>query len=196
MPNQAIIAELQDQIDRQKNKFHFVYPQTILVPYRSADFNETSAVATIDIASDAPFRIERITMSAMGPVDANGFRVYDDGTNPLTQFPLAGTDPLGTEIQYAEHGVSVRISEGGSNREFTDGFVPLELIATPGYREAFYHPLPFNYLVKERSQLRFEFQNRDAAPEYETNQYFHLVSLALIGSKYVVPSGARINWED
>lgn len=193
---ESLLSELKNLIEVQKYKFPFAYPVSGVVPF--AD----QATLTIDIAADAAFLCEKITMSVIGPCDSLGLRIPGQGAgNQITSYPMAGTNPVNTDIQYADHGLSFQITDAGSNRQFTSGNVAVELMGTPGYREQFYVALPFRYLARERAQLRFDFVNRDriptgsgAVPVAPDTTFYHYVAISLIGFKYYVPSGERLEW--
>jgi hypothetical protein len=215
MSKQTIVAELQDLVEKQRNKYNFVYPTFALVPFPSTGYAAKAAFARVDIASDSPFRIERISMAVIAPVVKTDLGLGDGSYRidrvsnqisgggvliPATSYPLAGVKPTTpASVQYADRGLTVKITESRENREFTDGYARIETVATPGYRESMFQPLPFNYIVRERAQFRFDFINEDTAPtltgERDDRQLYHYVTIALLGNKYFVPSGAAITWE-
>lgn len=171
----AIRLEAQDHRDKQAYRYNFTFPQVVAVP------NNGQRNFQIVIDADADFYAERLTGSALGPTDENGNRLVIQPTN----FPY-----LGTTVGFADRGLMVSIKDGGSRIELTDGFVPLELIFTPGYDVGTFHiPFPFKYYLRRNSKLVFTFLNRDTpvgiAPIAGAT-LFHFVSAALNGSKYLV----------
>ena len=79
----------------------------------------------------------------------------------------------------AGRGMEVQGTDTGAGRELTNGFVPVELILTPGYAIGFFQPYRVNYMAKRNSKIRFDFRNRDTAAD--ANQQ---VDIALNGYKY------------
>jgi len=172
----AVQIEAQDLRDKQAVKYNFTYPQTVVVP------NNGQRSFQIVVDADADFYAERLTGSALGPCDTNGLRLTSQPTN----FPY-----LGTTVGFADRGLMVNIKDGGSRVDLTDGFVPLELIFTPGYDVGtFYIPFPFRYFVRRNAKLVFTFLNRDTkvgiAPETVGSQLFHFVGASLNGYKFLV----------
>jgi len=177
----SIAIEAQAQIEKGKFRFPFVYNISKAVPM------DSTAVATLTMERDALFLWEHLTGSVVAPADVNGIR--QNGTL-LTDFPLAGTTPAAASNQYADHGLSVKITDISAGRELTGGFVALETLFTPGYLEQFYLPLPWHYSCRESTKIRFELTNRDTG---FTNgkALYHYVSFALIGHKIAVEGQAR-----
>lgn len=186
----AVKIEAQDLRDKQAYKYNFTFPQAIAVP------NNGQRAFQITVDADADFYAERLTGSALGPCDTSGIRYAGQQSaadNPNvppqpTNFPY-----IGTTTGYADRGLMVEIKDGGSRINLTDGFVPLELLFTPGYDiGTFYIPFPFKYYVRRSAKLVFNFSNRDkAAPAavagYNTPPFlYHFVSVALNGSKFLV----------
>lgn len=174
----TIQIEAQDHRDKQAFRYNFTFPQSVVVP------NNGQRSFQIVVDADADFYAERITGSALGPCNANGLRQVGQATD----FPY-----LGTTVGFADRGLMVNIKDGGSRLDLTDGFVPLELIFTPGYDVGtFYIPFPFKYFVRRNAKLVFTFINRDTrvaaaiAPLNAGDTMYHFVSAALNGSKYLV----------
>ncbi|HEX3100395.1 MAG TPA: hypothetical protein VHQ01_01310 [Pyrinomonadaceae bacterium] len=171
----SVEIEAQDHRDKQAYRYKFIFPQSVAVP------NNGQRAFQIVVDADADFYAERLTGSALGPTDASGVRLL---TMP-TQFPLVGASGVG----YADRGLMVSIKDGGSRIDLTDGFVPLELIFTPGYDiGTFYIPFPFKYYVRRNSKIVFTFINRDKAvdPSQTPQILYHFVSASLDGNKYLV----------
>jgi hypothetical protein len=182
--------EAQDLRDKQAYRYKFMFPQSVAVP------NNGQRAFQFVIDADADFYAERFTGSALGPSDSAGVRLA--GQQPASDNPNVPPEPtnfplVGTTTGYADRGLMVNIKDGGSRIELTDGFVPLELLFTPGYDFGTFHiPFPFKYYVRRTSKLVFTFVNRDkAAPVavtgYNTPQFlYHFVSGNLDGFKYLI----------
>lgn len=163
-----IVAETKSFRETQKYKYTFVYPLSVAVP------NNSNKTGLVTIEQDADFHVLIMTGHVIAPSDVNGVRQLDGETD----FPL-----VGTTTGWAEHGLSVKITDTGAGRELTSGFVSLELLLTPGYREQFWNPYPVKYFARRNTKLKFEFMNRDTKPGL-----YHFVTLALKGDKYSTPS--------
>lgn len=187
---ETVKIEAQDLRDKQAYRYNFTFPNAIAVP------NNGQRSFQIVVDADADFYAERLTGSALGPTDKAGVRLAGQqasGDNPNvpaqpTNFPL-----VGTTTGYADRGLMVEIKDGGSRINLTDGFVPLEIIFTPGYDIGTFHiPFPFKYYIRRSAKLVFNFSNRDkAAPVavagYNTPPFlYHFVTAALNGCKYLV----------
>ncbi len=185
----AVNLEADDLENKQSVRYKFAYPQMVAVP------NNGQRQAQLVVDEDADFYAERITGSCLGPTDMNGIRLA--GQQSAVQNPNVPPQPtnfpfIGTSTGYADRGLMVRIFEGGSTLMLTDGYVPVELIFTPGYDPGTFHiPFPFKYYVKRNSKMVFDFINRDqAVPQavvgYNTPSIlFHFVGLSLDGYKYL-----------
>jgi hypothetical protein len=158
----------------QLSKYDFTYVLNIAVA------NNTTLPATLTIEQDADFRIEQITGECYGPCDANGIR----SINASTDFPLAGTAvPSGAGLgAYADRGLMLKMTDTGAGRELTNGFVPAELILSPGYGIALHQPYPFRYFALRNTKFRFDIRNRDTQASL-----FHFISIAVNGYKYMTP---------
>jgi hypothetical protein len=173
----VIQIEAQDHRDKQAYRYNFTFPQSVAVP------NNGQRALQIVVDADADFYAERLTGSALGPTTQAGVRLVAQNTD----FRY-----IGTTTGFADRGLMVNIKDGGSRIDLTDGFVPLELIFTPGYDVGtFYIPFPFKYYVRRNAKLVFTFLNRDTqvgiAP-IAGQTLFHFVSVALNGFKYLVPT--------
>lgn len=174
----TVQIEAQDLRDKQAYKYNFTFPQSVVVP------NNGQRAFQIVVDADADFYAERLTGSALGPCESTGLRQIAQPTD----FPY-----LGTTLGFADRGLMVSIKDGGSRIDLTDGFVPLELIFTPGYDVGtFYIPFPFKYFIRRNSKLVFTFINRDTkvalavAPLAAGATMYHFVSASLNGMKYLV----------
>jgi hypothetical protein len=148
----------------QINKWAFMYVLNVPVA------NNSSFPALLSIEEDADFVIHSITGSAYGPTDVNGIRQ----SAVATVFPQAGTT-----VGYADRGVSTKITDTGSGRVLTSGWVPLECILSPGYGVSLQNPFPFKHPIRKNSKLQFDLRNRDT-----TASYYHYCSIVLNGIKY------------
>jgi len=168
----AVSIEAQDLRDKQAVKYNFTYPQSVVVP------NNGQRAFQIVVDADADFYAERMTGSALGPCDSAGIRLVAENTN----FPY-----LGTTVGFADRGLMVQIKDGGSRVDLTDGYVPLELIFTPGYDVGTFNvPFPFKYFIRRNAKIVFNFLNRDTKTTIVgQNQMYHAVSVALNGYKFL-----------
>jgi hypothetical protein len=148
----------------QISKYAFMYGINVPVA------NNTTLPALLTIEEDADFLVHSITGSAYGPTDVNGARQ----SSTATIFPLAGT-----AAGFADRGLMTKITDTGSGRVLTNGWVPLETILTPGYGLSLDTPYPFKYLIRRNSKIQFDLRNRDT-----TAAVFHFCSIVLNGTKY------------
>ena len=102
---------------------------------------------------------------------------YDD--SHASDFPIPNS--LGV-VDWAGRGLAVKITDMRSGRELTSGYVPFELLGTPGYGLNFQHPYPFNYYFYRNSMVRFDIRNRDASTRK------HSFGIALNGYKIATPN--------
>lgn len=151
----------------QKLKFNYTYHITANVPPATT----TAVLLTID--QDADFQIEKMTGSVYGPVDANGI-VQAAGA---TDFRMPGTT-----TGFAGRGMTVKITDTGSGRDLTSGFIPVELLLAPGYGRAFQNPYPIKYFALRNSKIRFDFRNRDTQSGARQQ-----IDIALNGFKFQMP---------
>jgi hypothetical protein len=158
-------------------KYSFTYSISVAVK------NNDSKTVSLQIEQDADFFIQNITGSIIAPADVNGLRLPAQ----TSDFPLAGAvNAAGALIGFADHGLSVKITDTGAGRTLTNGYIPLELILTPGYREQFDKPYEFKYYADRNSKLKFEFMNRDTKANVGVQAY-HYVTIALKGYKLTPP---------
>lgn len=99
---------------------------------------------------------------------------YDTATG--SSFPVPNSSGL---TSWAGRGLSVQITDTRSGRTLTSGYVPFELIMTPGYGMNFQHPYPFRYFWYRNTKIQFDIRNRD-----QISQEF---AIALNGFKELVP---------
>jgi hypothetical protein len=120
---------------------------------------------TINIEQGTAFKCEWLTASA-----------YSYDGSDATSYPIPNA--LGSTA-WAGRGLSVAITDSNSGRELTSGYVPFELIATPGYGITFNNPYPFKYWFYPNSLIRFDVRNSD------NSNRTHTFGLALLGFKYL-----------
>ena len=82
---------------------------------------------------------------------------------------------------WAARGLSMKITDTRSGRELTSGFVPIELLASPGYGLALVTPFTYRYFFYRNSKIRFDIRNRDNANR------IHNFEIALNGFKVFTP---------
>lgn len=164
----SVVKNLQHEREVQKFKYNFTYTVSDQIP------NDSGKPVFIIIQDDADFVPQRITLTAFGPTDQYGVRQV----NAATDFPMAGTS-----TGYADRGLQVKITDSGSNRDLTNGYVNVELFGAPGYGVQMHLPFPYNTTFVARSQIRFDFKNRDSVAGY-----YHSVSIAMNGNKFAVGS--------
>jgi hypothetical protein len=150
----------------QKYKFNFSYYISSLIAASAT----TPFVLAIE--QDADFLIEKMTGAAYGPVDANGI---PSAAN--TDFPQPG---IAAGAGFAGRGLTVQITDTGSSRELTSGYVPLETILSPGYGINMHLPYPIKYFARRNSKIKFDFRNRDT-------QARHQADIVLNGYKFQMP---------
>lgn len=152
----------------QKYKYNFTYTVNALV-------NPSSTLPVfLTIEQDADFLIERITGSVYGPTDANAIPAAAN-----TDFPMPG---IAAGAGFAGRGITLQITDTGAGRTLTNGFVPAELLLTPGYGIQFHLPYPVKYFARRNSKIRFDFRNRDTQANAR-----HNIDIALNGTKYQMP---------
>lgn len=107
------------------------------------------------------------------------YMAEDDPEYVATLFPIPNA--LGA-VEWAGRGLSIQITDAGPGRKLTSGYVPMELLFSPGYGMNFQTPMPFRYFFERTSQVQFDVRNRDAA---DREHYF---DIALIGYKILTPN--------
>jgi len=96
-----------------------------------------------------------------------------------SDFPIPNS--LGVTA-WAGRGLSVQMFDSSSGRELTSGFVPFELVFSPGYGLNVQTPLRWCYYFYRNTKVRFDVRNRDNA---DRTHYFEI---ALHGYKIVTPN--------
>lgn len=163
---QSVVAQLQHERETQKYKYSYVYSVSGAVE------NGKTTPINITIQEDADFVCKYLTISAYGPTNSSGVRQ----TASNSDFLLAGIT-----AGYADRGLQVKITDIGSSRDLTNGYVNLELMGAPGYGVQMHMPFPYSTTFKARSQIKFDFKNRDSVASL-----YHFVSIAMVGFKYAV----------
>ena len=172
----SIENEVRNLREIQKYKFNYTYTASVAVQ------NNTTSTITLNISHDAHILFEQMTGSVIAPSDINGIRLPTD----TTDFPLPGAVSAAGALQgFATAGLSMRITDVGPGRVLQNGFVPLETLLTPGYREHYFVPQPFKYFAKQDTKFKFEFTNRDTATNVSYLLY-HYVTITLKGYRYEV----------
>jgi len=163
---QSMVQEAAYRRAVQKYKYNYSYTVTGIIPVN------TTVPVILAIEQDADFYLEKITGSVYGPCAL------------VTGIPGGGAtdyDMPGTAAGFAGRGLSFQITDTGSGRELTNGFVPAETILTPGYALGFFQPYRLKYMIKRNSRIRFDFRNRDT--QANANQQ---VDITLNGYKYAM----------
>lgn len=166
----ALAQEAAYRRETQKFKFNYTYTVSAVI------LAQTTLPVLLTIEQDADFWAIQLTGSAYGPTD-------DDG------IPSGGAtafDMPGTAAGFAGRGLTLQITDTGASRPLSSGFIPVELLLTPGYDIGFHLPYQFKYWAKRNSKLKFDIRNRDTGSEY------HQIDIALNGFKYTIPEGALV----
>lgn len=163
---QSIVQEAAYRRAVQLYKYNYTYTVTAIVGP-----NATVPVI-LSIEQDADFFIEKITGSCYGPCSAAGI---------VTPAVATDFDMPGTAVGFAARGISIQITDTGAGRELTNGFVPVELLFTPGYAIGFFQPYRLQYFARRNSKIRFDIRNRDT--QAGANQQ---IDIAINGYKYTV----------
>jgi hypothetical protein len=165
---EQIETELKTLAAQQRGRFQRIYGGAVVVP--------GGGTATIDlqIDGDGDFLAEHLSGICAGPVDANG--------RPQAAPPSAFGGATATR------GLLVSITDRGSGRNLTNGFIDCALLFTPGYgtgannQGQIMGPLvPFRYLIERTALFRFEFRSQETDPA--ARQY---AAVALHGKTYAV----------
>ena len=176
-----IEIELTTELTNQKSRYWRSQPVSILVGCVPASVGNTQTVF-LTTKQDGEFLSEHITISALGPVNSQGIV---PATVPDVQTAFPSGRRSAANVDLAARGLSIRITEEGSGRVLTDGFVALELMAAPGYGTFLKEPFPFRYAFRKEGKLRIEIVNRDIAVLDGGVDAFHEVSFCLFGKKFL-----------
>lgn len=158
---EAVIAEVNHERDMQAMRYSYVYTLSeTITGQQTLPFN-------IQIEQGTDFKSLWLTASCFS---------YD--SENATDFPV----PNGLGVtSWAGRGLSVMITDTRSARTLTSGYVPIELLGTPGYGLNFQQPFPFKYFWYRNTKIRFDVRNRDNADRT------HRFEVALYGYKIVTP---------
>ena len=164
---QSVEQEAKHWRETQEVKYNYTYAVSEVIDEASTE------PMYLTIEDDADFLVERVTGSCYGPTDADGIP-----TVALTDFPMPG---IAVGAGFAGRGLSIRIEDVGAGRMLTNGFVPVELLLTPGYDISFHLPYPIKYFLKKRSSIQIDVRNRDTQVDAR-----HQIDIAFNGFKYMV----------
>lgn len=159
----AVANEVTHLRNLQAQKWNYTYTLTGEI------YGQTTAPYVLTIEQGTDFICHWLTASAFS---------YDESAENPTAFPIPNSAGV---TSWAGRGLSVAITETRSSRELISGYVPFELLATPGYGLNFQHPYPFKNFFWRNSKLRFDVRNRDNANR------LHSFAIALNGYKVATP---------
>lgn len=159
----TVAQQLQHEREIQAMKYDFVYTVSGEVTgQQTRPFN-----LTIEQGTD--FKCLWLTASAFS---------FEGDQGDDTDFPIPNS---GGFLYWAGRGLSIQVTDTRSGRQLTSGFVPLELIGTPGYGMNFQNPYPLRYLFYRNTKIRFDVRNRD------NSDRSHQFEIALKGFKVLTP---------
>ena len=150
----------------QKYKYNYTYKVDGIVAA------STTSPENLTITQDADFQFEKITGRAYGPCDDNGIP-----TQTNTDFPMPG---IAAGQGFAGRGLQMAITDQGAARPLTDGFIPVELMLTPGYGIQMFLPYPVKYFARRNSVIQFDFRNQDTQAQ-------QAIDIAINGYKFEMP---------
>jgi len=161
----ALAQELEHDREVQKMKHQYIYGITgSLTTVLGAN---VAGIFTLTIEQGTDFKSDAMLISAFS-VDAVN----------ATSFPTPGA------ATFACRGLQMRITDAGAGRELTNNFLPLELIATPGYGVSLIKEFAWKYLFKRTSVIRFDVRTNDVA----SSGRVHNFAIAFRGMKIYTPS--------
>lgn len=158
----SLASELLHEREVQAMRWQYVYNLSGSIA------GQTSQVFNITIEQGTDFLCKWLTGSTFS---------YD--AQNASAFPIPNSEGV---TAWAGRGLSVKITDSNSGRELTSGFVPMELLCSPGYGLNFQYPFPLRYLFGRNNKVKFDIRNRDAATRT------HYFEIALIGFKYATPN--------
>lgn len=156
----ALEQELAHDREVQKVKYQYIYG--IAGQLTTAVGTNVSGVFTLQIEQGSDFKSDAMLISAFS-VDAVN----------ATSFPIPGA------ATFAGRGLQVMITDSGAGRDLTNGFIPLELIGTPGYGLSLIKEFSWKYLFKRTSLIRFDVRTNDIA----STGRIHRFAIAFRGCK-------------
>lgn len=162
----AVRAELEHERKVQSARWSYVYhvSGTVGVSPNTQQFS-------IQIEQGTDFHCRFMLGSAFS---------YDADAGDATDFPIPNS--LGVTT-WAGRGLSVQITDTRAGRSLTDGFIPFEILFSPGYGINYQSPLRFKYHFYENSRVRFDVRNNDT-PAGSTRE--HDFNISLLGYKIIV----------
>jgi hypothetical protein len=157
----SVLEQLRHDREVQAMRYPFVYVLSDTI------VGQTTLPYTLTIAQGTDFKCLFVTGS-----------MYSYDSENASTFPIPNSGGL---TSWAGRGLSVQITDSRSGRRLTSGFVPGELLFSPGYGMNFQNPLPFKYHFVKNSKILFDITNRDNANRT------HYFDIALIGYKIETP---------
>lgn len=146
-------ARLNAYLNRQEPSDNFLIDLSNLLSAIQALYIQIGAASFNDYGSLTAF---------MGQLGATPFNIFGLPHGQAND----GSDDL-----------AMRMVDGRSNRTLTEGFVPLELMLSPGaYGNPLRLMLPFSHVIERNSNLRMEFVNHTDSPA--------VIELAFSGTKF------------
>ena len=161
----ALAQELEH--DREVQKLKYQYMCGIAGTITTAIGSTVSAINTMTIEQGSDFKSDAMLISAFSVDAANA-----------TSFPIPGA------ATFAGRGLQIRITDSGAGRELMSNFIPIELIATPGYGLSLIKEFQWKYLFKRTSVIRFDIRLNDVASTGRVHAY----AIAFRGMKCLTPS--------
>ena len=166
-----VFASLANEVEHEREVQAMRYSYIYGIADTIACQTTAPFILTIDQGSD--FKCLAITASAFN---------YDAAV--ATDFPIPNS--LGSTA-WAGRGLSVMMTDTNAGRDLTSGFIPFELIATPGYGLNFQNPYAFRYYFRRNNKIRFDVRNRDGVTALPAIRAAHQFAIALLGYKIVTP---------
>jgi len=160
----ALAQELEHDREVQKMKYQYMYG--IAGTITTSIGSTISAINTMTIEQGSDFKSDAMLISAFS-VDAVN----------ATSFPIPGA------ATFAGRGLQIRITDSGAGRELMSNFIPIELIATPGYGLSLIKEFSWKYLFKRTSVIRFDIRLNDVAATGRVHAY----AIAFRGMKCLTP---------
>jgi len=161
----SLAQELEHDREVQKMKYQYIYG--IAGTITTAIGSTVSAINTMTIEQGSDFKSDAMLISC--------FSV--DGAN-VTSFPTPGA------ATFAMRGLQFRVTDSGAGRELFSNFIPVELIATPGYGLSLIKEFQWKYLFKRTSVIRFDIRLNDVASTGRVHAY----AIAFRGMKCLTPA--------
>jgi len=161
----SIANEVAHEREMQAMRYSFIYGIADTIAVQTT----LPFILTIDQGSD--FKCIAMTASMFN---------YD--ATDATDFPIPNS--LGSTA-WAGRGLSMMMTDTNAGRDLTSGFIPMELIGTPGYGLNFQNPYPFRYYFRRNNKIRFDVRNRDGVTD--SGRSATEFAIALLGYKIVTP---------